>query len=484
MGSGLKKNIGLQTIYQIVNACLPLITAPYLARILGAEQLGIFSYTSSVVAYFVLFSMLGTTNYGTRSIASVKEDLNERSRIFWEIYILQILMTFITFVSYILYLNCWCNENLFIVRLQTITIISCYFDISWFFWGIENFKAPVTTSLFFRIITVVAILIFVKYPTDLWLYTLFMLGGTFLGQFALWMYATKFIIFRKVSPRAIIRHLKPNILLFIPLLAMSVYHTMDKTMLGILSNYEQSGFYYNADKIINIPLCIINGIGTVMLPRMTTLYSGGKRADGNQLFAKSIEGVCIIGVAMSFGIAAIANEFIPFFFGKGYEPCILLTIVLSPVLIIKGISNTVRIQYLIPLKMEKIFTYSVVVGAIINLICNLVLIPKFGAMGAVLGTLLAEVISCMWQFICMRKTIDLKKTINSIWGYVISGGIMFIVVRMVATISSPAIVKIVMEIGVGTIAYFLLCAIYWKISKNEFAKSILIKYFQKKNYRI
>lgn len=467
MTNNLKKNLGLQTIYQILNTCLPLITAPYLARVLGAKQLGIFSYTSSVVMYFTLFAMLGTVNYGTRSIATVREDVKRRSKVFWGIYIIQILMSIIAIIMYTLYLYYWCDENLLIAKLQIIALLSCIFDISWLYFGIENFELTVTVNFFLRFLTVGAILLFVKESTDLWLYTLFMLGGTLLGQLVLWVCAIKYIGFTKVSMDEIISHLKPNILLFIPLVAMSVYHTMDKTMLGILSDYEQSGYYYNADKIINIPLCVINGVGTVMLPRMTALYGKAQRDDGDKLFVKSLEGICIIGVAMAFGIAAIAKEFVPFFFGSGYETCVLLTIVLSPVLVIKGMSNTARIQYLIPLKMEKIFTNSVIIGAIVNLISNLILIPKYGALGAVIGTLLAELVSCIWQFLFMERTIKLKKCFcNSIW-YLIFGIVMFLFVRFVALIFLPTIVKMVLEIVAGAFVFLILCVMYWKITKND-----------------
>ena len=276
MQNSIKKNLGLQTIYQIINTCLPLITAPYLARVLGATQLGVFSYTSSVVAYFTLIAMLGTVNYGTRSIASVKQNIKKRNALFFEIYILQIIMTLIALAAYVVYLLIFCKNNIIISWIQSITLICCLFDVSWFFFGIENFQITVTINLIFRVLTVVGILILVKSSQDLWIYTLLMLGGTLASQSVLCIYMSKCINLVKVSFKNIFKHLKPNLLLFIPLLAMSVYHTMDKTMLGILSSYEQSGFYYNVDKIINIPLCVINGIGTVMLPRMTNLYNANK----------------------------------------------------------------------------------------------------------------------------------------------------------------------------------------------------------------
>lgn len=277
MASSIKKNLGLQTAFQILNTCLPLITAPYLSRTLGATSLGVYSFTSSIVSYFSLFAMLGTVNYGTRTIAAVKENKEERSKCFWSIFLFQVIVTFMCLMTYIVYMFWLCKDNYIIAWIQGITIVCCCFDINWLFFGIENFKITVTRSMIIKVVTVLLILFTVKSTEDLWLYTFIMAMGTLVSQLILWVYVPRYISFCKISLKDIQRHIKPNLVLFIPLLAMSVYHIMDKTMLGLLSSYEQNGFYYNADKLINIPLCIINGVGTVMLPRMTALYHSEKK---------------------------------------------------------------------------------------------------------------------------------------------------------------------------------------------------------------
>ena len=470
--SNLKKNLGLQTIYQILNTCLPLITAPYLARVLGATNLGVFSYTTSIVAYFNLLAMLGTVNYGTRSIAAVKESHQELRRVFWEIYALQVFASLISLIAYFVYLGMWCRENKVIATIQILSLIGSIMDINWLFFGIENFKITVTRSIIIKIITVCSIMLFVKTENDLWIYTFLMLMGTVLSNAVLWFYIPRVVGFEKPKLSGILIHINPNLLLFIPLLAMSIYHTMDKTMLGMLSSYEQTGFYYNADKVINIPLCVLNGVGTVMLPRMTALINIGKRQEANNLFIISMEGVAVVSVAMAFGIAAISNEFIPFFFGKGYENCIMLTIVLAPVLIIKGYSNTARTQYLVPLKLESVFIKSVFAGAVTNLIFNLMLIPRLGAMGAVIGTLLAEIVSCIWQFVYMHKTINLKKCLLNSFVYFVIGLLMFVIVRLVSHVPAHNIVKIVCEIISGGVFYIVSCIIFWKFTKNEMYKTV------------
>ena len=462
----IKKNLGFQTAYQILNTCLPLITAPYLSRVLGADNLGVFSFTSSIVAYFALLAMLGTVNYGTRSIAASKENKKKLSQTFWGIYLLQILSTLVMLFLYILYLALICRDNKLIAVIQAIALVDCIFNINWLFFGLEKFKITVTRNFFIRILTVISILVLVRKPEDLWLYACIMLCGTLISNLILWIYLPGIVSFEKVSPHEVAAHLKPNLILFVPLLAMSVYHTMDKTMLGTLSNYRQSGYYYNADKIVNITVGIISGISTVMLPRMTSLISSGKKKESDALFKVSLEGTVIVGTAMAFGIAAIANEFEPLFFGPGYEECILLTIALAPVLIIKSFSFTARYQYLIPHNKEKEYIASVIAGVFVNLIANVLLIPGLGAMGAVLGTLLAELSACIWQYVAIGKYINIGQTLQKCAVYMFIGIIMFTFVRFVASIEVSIVIRIAIEIISGALLYAALCSIYWRVSGN------------------
>ena len=416
--------------------------------------------------------MLGTVNYGTRAIALVKGNKEERSKNFWSILVLQVFATSLCAIAYIVYMTVFCKDNQNIAWLQGIAVICCFFDINWLFFGVENFKITVTRSIVIKVATVFAILVFVNKPEDLWLYTLIMSLGTFINQVVLWFYVPRYISFVKIALKDILKHLKPNIALFIPLLAMSVYHIMDKTMLGALSSYEQSGYYYNADKLINIPLCIINGIGTVMLPRMTSLYNSDKRDKANSLFLVSLEGVALVSIAMACGIAAISGEFVPFFFGKGYDACILLTVVLSPVLVIKGITNTIRTQYLVPLSKEKYYINSVLSGAVTNLFFNLLLIPKLGAMGAVLGTLLAELVSCLVQFFVIVKDFNLGICLRNCGLYLLTGIIMFFAVRAVSMIHVTLLLKLAIEIIVGALIFVILSGLIIYKTKSQIYQEI------------
>ena len=472
--TSIRKNLGYQTIYQILNVGLPLITAPFLARELGAEPLGIMSYTSSIVHYFTLFAMMGLTNYGTRSIVVVKDNQNERYPVFSQIFYMQLITTGIAFVAYGIYMFLFCEDNYLISWIQGIAVLACFVDINWFFFGIEEFKVTVIRSMIIRVTAVVLMLILVRSPLDLWVYAVLLIGSTLVSNLILLLYAPKYINLKKPDKEEIKKHFGPNIKLFIPLLAMSVYHIMDKTMLGALSSYTQSGYYYNADKVINIPIGLLTGVGTVMLPRMSALAGDNKKTELNAMFNTSIRGIGLVSAAMCCGIAAIAKEFTPFFFGPGYDDCIILIISLAPVLFVKGLSLISRNLYLIPNKMENKLTASVVAGAIVNLIVNAVLIPPMGALGAVIGTLVAEIVSCLWQYVSLIREVKCLKSLISCLGYFAMGVAMFFGVRFVADhIFASNLVKILLEIVSGVLIYSILCLILWTVTRNTSAIRLL-----------
>ena len=466
--TSLKKNLSLQTAYQILNTCLPLITAPFLARTLGPAMLGIFSVTNANAQYFIKLSMLGTVNHGTRSVAAVREDQEALNKKYTNIYTIQLISTALSVVLYVLYLLFVCRDNKEIAALQMVPIFGCLLNVTWLFFGLEKFSFTVVRNFFIRIATVAAILLLIRQPGDLWKYTLIMVTGTFMGELVVWVAAPKYVKFKRPEKQEILDNLKPILVLFIPIIAGSVYHTMDKTMLGMMSTNEESGFYYNADKVINIPTAILLGVGTVMLPRITSLISSGREKEGNRLFLLSMEAVGVFGIAIACGIAAVSNEFTPVFFGAGYDRCINLTIVLSPVLIIKSFSFPMRTQYLIPHHKENVFVRSVFAGAGVNIVLNALLIPRLGAMGAVIGTLAAEAVACMIQYLHIRKQISIKKTFIHCCIYIGFGLIMIAAVRGVAyVLHAPKIIKLFIEIVSGACVFSGLCFFYWRYTKNE-----------------
>lgn len=461
----LFKNLGYQTLYQILTICLPLFTSPYISRVLGVSGLGVYSYTYSVVNYFVIFSMLGVANYGSKTIAKVKNDKTERTKLFWSIYMLQWCVSLLCLLSYVTFIFVSKPEHFQIALLQGIWIVGCIFDVSWFFFGIENFKIAVIRNGIVKILTVMCIFIFVQTSNDVWIYTIIMPFGTLISQLTLWPFLRKYVGIYKPSIHDVAAHIKPNFLLFVPLLAMSVYHTMDKTMLGIFSSYDEVGYYYNADKVMSIPLSAIMATGTVMLPRMAYLSAEGKKDESYSLFALTLELFMAVTIAMSFGISAVAKEFIPLFFGPGYERCIELVYLFAVIMCFKSLSSIIRNQYLIPNEQEKVYTFSVIVGAFINFIANTAFIYfwNMGAVGATIATLIAEVVTCTFYVIFAQRRMNVWNPIRRSIFYFIPGICMFLAVRVIRILKINIIVLIATQVLIGAGIFLGICWFYWKL---------------------
>lgn len=463
-----KFNYIYSMIYSILTMILPLITAPYISRVIGAKGLGIYSYCYTVVSYFATFALLGVNFYGNRSIAKVRDNLEERNRIFSEIYSMQLITSVIMIISYVLYIIFVVRDNLQVALIMVLFVLSPSISVNWFFNGLEMFKITVTRNLIIKIATVICTFVFVKSSSDLWKYTMILALGTFFSEGYLIITIRKYVTFVKPKLENIIHHFKPNLILFIPIFAVSIYRSMDKLMLKWLVNYEQVGFYTNAEKVINICLACITALGQVMLPKMTNLLSKGEVEQFNGLMKKSIKFVSFLSIAMMFGIFAVANSFIPIFLGKGYEECIPILELLSINLVLLAWGNVLKSEYLIPKEKDYLYIVSVVMGAIVNFVINMMLIPRIMAKGAAIGTICAELSSLIIIMICINKEMKLTNIIFECIPYFVIGIIMLLIVREISVMKLQGIEKLVIQCGIGGISYIGLCCLYWHFSHDEF----------------
>lgn len=474
----IKRNFGYQVVYRMLTVITPLITSPIVSRALGAEGLGIYSATQAYVNYFTLFAMLGIENYGNRTIASSRQDKRKLQNTFWSIYAVQILSVSISVIVYFLSLF-WIPSNRRIVSLlQSLWLISCLLDINWFFFGCEQFKITVTRNIMVKAASVALIVFCVRNQTHLYRYTAIMAGSTALSQLFLWSSLFKCISFEIPKWEDTKKHIIPVFRLFIPVIGLSVFHIMDKTMLDLLSDEKNVGYYYSADKIINIPLGVISAISTVMLPRMAFVIKNDSITEARKMISKSAEIVSFLTAAIGFGIAAIARIFCPMFFGDGFEPCVQLIYCFVPVLYAKAWGEMIRTQYLIPFKKDGLFTCSVFTGAVANLIANIILIKEYASIGAVFGTLIAEGTVMIVEIVGVRKEIDFTRIIAKQTIYVVFGVTMFITIKICENIIKfPNIVSIIMLIFIGAGVYLTECLVYWFCSPrsafNMYLKSVI-----------
>lgn len=466
MSESIKKNYLYSLGYQILNIIVPVFTIPYISRIFGAEGLGVYSYTSSIAQYFVLFALLGLNNYGTRAIAIVRDDFSKLNKTFSEIYAMQVVTGTLAVLFYYLYivLSSDANYQLYFLILS-LQVISAIFDVNWYFFGREKFQLTVIRNSVVKLSTLIAIFALVHSPEDLWLYLFIHVLSIFISAIVLWPAILKEVKLVRVSFRDVVYHFKPNLIMFIPVIAISVYKYMDKIMLGCYSITE-TGYYENVEKILSVSLGLITALGTVMLPRMSNLVAKKEEGTAVRYITKSMEFAMFLSIALACGMFAIAPEFVPIYFGKGFERCIVILQMLVVSAIITSWANVIRTQYLIPFKRDNIYVYSVIAGALTNFGLNIIFIRLYGAIGAVIGTISAESIVAIIQTHAARGNLECRKMVAKTLPYFAIGIIMVLSVRLCSALNLNIYAKLVLEIIVGALVYIGLSLLY-KIKTNK-----------------
>ena len=268
------------------------------------------------------------------------------------------------------------------------------------------------------------------------------------------------------------RHLKSTILLFIPQIAIQVYTLLDKTMIGkIISDKSEVGYYEQAQKIVKTALTIITSLGTVMMPRIANTYSNGEKDKVKEYMNKSFNLVFLIAFPLIFGLISVSDAFVPVFFGNGYEKTAEIIKIISPIILLIGLSNVTGTQYLLPTKRQNQYTISVVCGSIVNFIMNLILIRKLGAIGASIGTVIAEFTVTSIQIYFTRKDFELKEVLKVSKNYVFSAIIMFIVCLILGHMINSNFISVVVQVIVGAMTYGVILLLL----KDKFIKEFINK---------
>ena len=456
----IAKNYIYNLVYQILVMIIPLITTPYLSRVLGAENIGIYSYTLSITTYFILFGSLGVAMYGQREIAYSQDKVKERTKTFWEIF----LMKLITLgISMIIFYFTFCIHGQYNIyyKILILEIIANILDISWFFQGLEEFKKTVIRNTIVKLISVIFIFTLVKTSSDLNKYFIIYVLSTFLGNLTLWVYLPKYI--KKISFKElnIFKHLKPTLSLFIPQIAIQLYTVLDKTMIGTLvSDKSEVGYYEQAQKIVKLLMTLATSLGTVMMPRIAHTYASGNKEKLKEYMDKSFAFITMLAFPLMFGIISISTKFVPIFFGSGFDKVSILINVISPIIVIIGLSNVIGTQYLLPTKQQNKFTISVTTGAIVNLILNFILIKMYKSVGASIATVIAELSVTGVQLYLVRKEISIKDILKISYKYIVVSIIMFLISIFISNIITNNLLSIIIQVIVSGITYFGLLLIF------------------------
>ncbi len=480
-GNKLAKNYIFNVIYKILNIAMPLITAPYLSRTVGAEGVGTYAYYYAIAHYFYIFGKMGLNNYGAREIAMVKNNKEKKNYTFSSIYYQQLLVTIVVLIIYIFFCSLHIKNNEFIPMILGLYTIGCLIDVDWLYTGGEKFSVIAIKNIAVKIISLVAIFLFVKTPADLWTYTLIMSLGMLFGFISLWFGIKKEVSFVKVKVKDILKHLKPNLILLFPVLAANIYHSIDKVMVGNMYSMTELGYYDNAEKIVYGINGFITAFTNIMMPKCSNLIISGNSERCKKYITFTMDFLLFIILFMGSVCGGISETIVSILFGYDFIKSATLLRLLVITLPFMVWSEVIRAMWVIPNKKDKVFLVTLSIGAILDFIFNLILIPYFGAIGACIGTIIAEMSVPITQFFFFKKELKYSNLIIDGLIFIISSTITILTLNTLQSTFVESITSIIILSIIGLITYLCITSILFLLFRKKIVV-VLVNYL-KNNFK-
>lgn len=478
MGSNIKKNYIYNVSFQIFVLLIPFITTPYISRILQADGVGMYSYANSIATYFSLMAALGLSSYGIREVSRVRDSKRRASKLFWELSIIRLVSTAVCFLLYLGFILLT-GSDMRIYLASGIVILTVGVDCSWFFQALENFKALTIRNFAVKIISTICIFLFVKTENDLLLYILIHTGGTLLANLVMWSQLRAWLV--RVSWRRLSfhRHIKETLIYFVPTIATSVYTVLDRTMIGVITkDMNQNGYYEQAHKIVNMLMTVITSLNVVVGVRTSYLFGKNKEEEIRGHIQNTFRFMFMISMPLAAGLIACADGFVPWFFGPGYDQVALMLMMFAPLLFIIGTSNVLGSLYLTPSGQRARSNNAIIAGAACNVVLNLVLIRLLKGYGAVIASVVAELLISALYLSYSRKFISIATVLKQALRYAALALAMFVPTFLIGRVLPPGMEKTLVQVAVGVATYAVLLIVTRDPAWLE-CKKILLSKFKK-----
>ena len=452
----IRKNYLYNLSFQIFSLLIPFAAAPHLANVLMADGVGTYSFINSIATYFSLFAALGLSSYGVREVSRVRDNPRKASKIFWELSILRLVATMLCLGLYLLFILITGND----MRLYLaagLVILSVGVDCSWFFQAEEHFKTLTLRHFLVKLVSVVCIFVFIDGPEDLLLYFIIQGGGTLVANVALSVKLFRMLVPVPLRKLRFGRHVRETLIYFIPTIATSVYTVLDRTMLGvILKDMSANGYYEQAHKMVNMLMTVITSLNVVVGVRTSYLFSKNKKKEIREHILSTFRFMFLLAFPFAAGLIAVTPDFVPWFYGDGYEPVIPLMTMFAPLLFIIGISNVLGTLYLTPSGQRARSNRAIVAGAVCNFLLNLILIPTLKVYGAVIASLAAELLITVLYLSYSARFISSTKVLGMGLRYLLLSAAMFIPTYYIGQVRYPSPKTTLLQVAVGVVTYTLL----------------------------
>lgn len=459
----LKLNFIFNIIYQVVAVLSPIILTPRLSRVFGADYLGVKSYTFSIVYYFAIFGLLGLDLLGQRKIALVKDDIEARSKTFWTIFTTRFTLVFLSTALFVGYTFLFGGDEFqkVVFFCWTIYLIREMINPIWYLQGIEKYRFLSILSIISNIAYVVLSFIFINSKEQLPLYVIIFTAVPLLISLTYFPLVFKYTKFAKFTFKEMLISIKESFVYFVPTIATAIYSMVDKTMLGAFDASKVSaGLYESAEKLVKVALAISTASYTIMRTRMSYLYGKKDKEKYDEQSRIFISFSMMLCWPIMFGVIGIAKDFVPIFFGDGFEEVINLSYVFSIIVPCLTISGLLQAIYIFPHGLQKEMDIYFIIIVVVNIAMNLLLIYFFGTIGAVISSVTSEAILATILIIRSRKVINIKHMFLCSIKYIISAAAMLGAIFLISKFVDVYIIwKVVIEFLVGVFTYYIFCLI-------------------------
>lgn len=453
----LRRNYLYTVAMQAVSMLTPLVTAPYVARVLGSEGVGIYSYTLSVATTFSLFAALGFGAYGLREVSRVRDDPAAVSRLFWELTLLRVGATILTGVVYALV--CLRSGQWRLYGTVGTLIVSTGLDVTWLFQAMERFGALTARHVAVKVLVVVLIFWLVRDAEDVVVYALVQMGGTLCSHLLLWLCLPSVMRLPRGHLRPL-THLRPSLVYFVPAVATSVYTVLDKTMLGaILEDMTQSGYYESAHKIIRLLMTAVVSLNVVVGVRTSYLFGQNRAEEARAHLIDTYRFMCALAFPLCGGVLACGSGFAIAFFGAEFAAAGAMLRLFVPLLVLVGTSNVLGSLYLTPAGYRRRSNRAIIAGAAVNVVLNLLLIPRFGGYGAVAASVAAEGVIAALYLRFTRDFLPAKRLLRVAGRYALYSGAVFGVAWPLSCRMPPTLGAVAVQAAVGAAVYAVLLVV-------------------------
>lgn len=468
--ASVKRNYLYSLSVQLLSIIVPLVTTPYVSRVLGPDGVGAYSFADSVVSYFVLFAVLGTSSYGQRQISYVQQDGRKRGKVFWNTFALRLVTACLCLAAYAPFaMTQEGSEALFLIL--ALSIVNVAADVTWFFQGVEDFKTVAIRNAVVKLGGVALIFAFVKSSDDLCAYALVMMLSTLAGSLSVWPRLVGKLERPRLSELRPFSGLGTVLSLFVPTVAISIYTVLDKTMIGVITaDAFENGYYEQAMKIAKMALTIVTSLGAVMASRVGSCYANGDTGAIREYMIGSFRFLWMLSLPLCLGLVGIAPSFVPWFFGEGYDKVVPLLQISSALIPVIGVSNVIGIQLLVPTGRQRFLTLSVCLGALCNFGLNLTLIPMWQSLGAAMASVAAECVVSIAQLLCIRKELPVARLFSCGARNLAAALVMLLAVLLLSTALETTIAATALQVATGMAVYSIMLLIL----RDDFFKSQVV----------